>query len=44
MDIPGVLQIDISEKLIDENATVVKIELEEPLGLYRGKGQAIEKN
>lgn len=44
MDIPGVLWIDIPEKLIDENATVVKIELDEPLELYRGKGQAIEKN
>lgn len=44
LDIPGVLWIDIPETLIDENATVVKVEFEDALRLYRGKGEAIEQN
>lgn len=43
-DIPGVLWIDLPSSLADKNATVIKIELEDPLRLYRGEGGAIEQN
>lgn len=44
MNIPGVLMIEIPENLVDKNATVVAIDLDSPLKLYRGEGKAIEQN
>lgn len=44
MDVPGVLWIDVPEGEVDPYATVLKIELDGPLDLYRGAGQAIERN
>jgi alpha-L-fucosidase len=44
MDIPGMLWIDVPESEFDRNATVLKVELDGPLDLYTGAGQAIESN
>jgi alpha-L-fucosidase len=44
MNIPGVLQVDIPHGQLDENVTVVAIDLDSPLKLYRGEGGAIENN
>lgn len=44
MGIPGVLWIDVPEAALDPLATVIKIELDGPLSLYRGSGHAIESN
>ena len=44
MNSPGVLWIDVPEDCLDENATVLKIELEGELDLYSGAGKAIEQN
>lgn len=44
LNIPGILWIDVPESAIDNNCTVIKIELEEELDLYRGTGQNIELN
>ncbi|MBN1261489.1 MAG: alpha-L-fucosidase [Anaerolineae bacterium] len=40
LDIPGVLWVTIPEEVLDPCATVIKIELDGPLNLYRGAGQA----
>jgi len=42
--IPGVLQIDLPAALLDQNVTVIAIDLETPLELYRGHGGSIEAN
>jgi alpha-L-fucosidase len=42
--IPGVLWIDVPEKVLDPKTTVLKLELEGPLDLYRGGSGAIEQN
>ncbi|HLN74735.1 MAG: alpha-L-fucosidase [Methylococcaceae bacterium] len=42
--IPGVLQITVPVNKLDENVTVVAIDLDSPLELYRGSGGAIEQN
>ncbi len=39
-DTPGVLWIDVPESVLDENATVIKIELDRPLDVYVGAGRA----
>ena len=44
VSVPGVLWIDLPEGELDPLTTVVKIEFEGPLELYRGSGQAIEAN
>lgn len=44
MKIPGVLQITLPANKLDENVTVVAIDLDSPLELYRGSGGAIEQN
>jgi alpha-L-fucosidase len=44
MNIPGVLQIAVPRGQLDENVTVVAIDLDSPLELYRGEGKAIEQN
>jgi alpha-L-fucosidase len=42
--VPGVLWIAVPEKELDPQATVLKIELDGPLELYRGAGQTLESN
>lgn len=44
MKIPGVLQIALPSSKLDQNVTVVAIDLDSPLELYRGSGGAIEQN
>ncbi|HEY3369819.1 MAG TPA: alpha-L-fucosidase [Prolixibacteraceae bacterium] len=44
MKIPGVLQITVPVSKLDQNVTVVAIDLDSPLELYRGSGGAIEQN
>ena len=41
LDMPGQLWIDVPKEALDEVCTVVKVELEGELELYRGKGGAI---
>lgn len=44
-NIPGILRIDIPEdRHLDQYVTVLEIQLEKPLVLYRGHGQAVELN
>lgn len=43
-NIPGVLYLDVPADTLDPHATVIKLELEGPLDLYRGEGHAIEAN
>lgn len=43
-NIPGVLWIDIEEEDIDPNTTVIKLEMDEPIQLFRGEGHAIQNN
>jgi alpha-L-fucosidase len=38
--IPGVLWIDVPESAVDERATVIRLDFEEPLSLYTGKGRS----
>jgi len=42
--IPGVLQIELNSEVLDRNVTVIAIDLDSPLDLYRGLGGAIEAN
>ncbi|MCR5006562.1 MAG: alpha-L-fucosidase [Clostridiales bacterium] len=44
LHVPGVLWIDLKPEDTDPNMTVIKIELDGPLQLYRGAGQAISVN
>lgn len=44
LNIPGVLLIDVPKKLLDKYVTVLAVELDGPLDLYHGAGQAIESN
>ena len=44
VNIPGTLCIDLDEQDMDSNCTVIKVELDGPLDLFRGRGQEIEKN
>lgn len=44
LNIPGVLMIDLPAKQLDQNVTVIAIELKTSLELYRGEGGAIESN
>lgn len=44
MSIPGVLWVDVPETALDAYATVLKIELDGPIELYRGAGHSIESN
>ena len=44
-NIPGILRIEVPKKEnLDANVTIVEIELEDALLLYRGHGQAVELN
>lgn len=42
--VPSVLRIELPEHWLDPYATIIKIELDGPLELYRGSGSAIEDN
>ncbi|MDX1931238.1 MAG: alpha-L-fucosidase [Capsulimonadales bacterium] len=42
--IPGVLWIDLPPSALDRNATVLRVELEGPLDLFRGEGGAVTTN
>jgi alpha-L-fucosidase len=44
LNIPPVLLIDLPADQLDRNTTVIAIELDTPLELYRGEGGAVEKN
>ena len=41
---PGILWIDVPEAALDPDATVLKLELDGPLDLYTGAGDAIPFN
>lgn len=43
-NIPGILWVSVPEKAIDKECTVIKIELEEEIDLYRESGHAISVN
>lgn len=43
-NIPGMISIDIPRELLNDNVTVVKLEFDEPISLYREKGEAIVNN
>ena len=44
MGIPGVLQVELKPEMLDQNVTVIAIDLDKPLDLYRGEGGAVEAN
>jgi alpha-L-fucosidase len=44
LKIPGVLQIKLPAEKMDQNVSVIAIDLDSPLDLYRGNGAAIESN
>jgi alpha-L-fucosidase len=44
MGIPGVLQVELKPEMLDPNVTVIAIDLDSPLELYRGEGGAVEAN
>ena len=41
---PGVLYIDVPERLLDENITVLALDLEGELKVYQGEGQVVTAN
>ncbi|MEO5787381.1 MAG: alpha-L-fucosidase [Gelidibacter sp.] len=44
-NIPGILRIEVPQaKNLDANVTLIEVDLEGPLQLYRGHGQAVELN
>ena len=43
-EVPGVCYIDVPEDVLDEKITVLAVDLEEPLTLYRGAGQVLSFN
>ncbi len=44
LNIPGTCWIDLPGDLCDENGTVLRVDLDGELDLWRGQGQAIESN
>jgi len=44
LKIPGVLQVTLPADKLDQNVSVIAIDLETPLELYRGNGGAIQSN
>jgi len=44
LGIPGVLQVTLTPEMLDQNVTVIAIDLDSPLDLYRGEGGAVEAN
>ncbi|MCH5329895.1 MAG: alpha-L-fucosidase [Alistipes sp.] len=43
-EVPGVYYIEVPEEALDERITVLAVELDEPVRLYRGSGQIISIN
>ncbi|MBR8537340.1 alpha-L-fucosidase [Carboxylicivirga sediminis] len=43
-DVPGITYIDLPEKVLDKEMTVIAVLLDGELDLYRGKGHVIESN
>ena len=43
-EVPGVCYIDVPEDVLDDKITVIAVDLETPLELYRGAGQVISFN
>lgn len=43
-EVPGLLYIDLPEKELDPNITVLAVELDSPIKLYAGSGQVITSN
>ena len=43
-EIPGLLEIDIPEQVLDPAMTVIAVQLNGPLKLHRGSGQVITAN
>jgi len=42
--VPGIAYIDLPEKSLDKDMTVIAVLLDGPVDLYREKGQVIESN
>ena len=40
--IPGITYIELPEKVTNDVCTVIKVELEDEIEIYRGKGEAIK--
>ena len=43
-EVPGILYINVPEKVLDEQITVIGVQLDGPIRLYRGEGQVISVN
>lgn len=43
-EVPGNLNIDVPEHVLDPQITVIAVLLDGPVKLYRGAGQVIESN
>jgi alpha-L-fucosidase len=44
VNVPGILSIDVPKDALDETMTVIAVEFDEPLEIYHGPGQSVEKN
>jgi alpha-L-fucosidase len=44
VNIPGILYVEVPEKVLDDTVTVIALEFEQPGEIYHGPGQAVEKN
>lgn len=43
-EVPGLIYIDLPERLVDENITVLAVELDSPLQVYQGEGHVVTVN
>ena len=43
-EVPGVCYVEVPEDVLDEKITVIAVDLESPLELYRGSGQVLSFN
>lgn len=43
-EVPGIVYVDVPEQQLDQDITVLAVELDGPLKLYRGSGQVITMN
>lgn len=43
-EVPGVYYIDVPEEVLDEQITVLALDMQEPVRLYRGSGQILSFN
>ena len=43
-DIPGLLEIDVPDSVLDPSITVLAVLLDSPIRLYRGEGEVITAN